>query len=72
MPAITAQTINQLRQQTGLGMNKSHFAHARKLLEMDQDERDTLQDTIRETFAALGVGQTVNWIDAAEGEHADA
>lgn len=48
-----------------LGMKKQHFATAYKLYQLDQGERDSLQDTIRECFAALGVGEQLNWLDAA-------
>jgi hypothetical protein len=67
-----AKAIIETRIVAGLGMKKRDFAHARALIEMDQEERDALQDTIRETFAALGVGQQLNWLDATEGERADA
>ena len=50
----------------GLGMKKAHFAAAYKLHQMDQGDRDALQDTIREVFASLGVGVQLNWLDAAD------
>lgn len=49
-----------------LGMKKKHFAAAYKLYQLDQGVRDELQDTIRECFAALGIGMQVNWLDAAD------
>jgi hypothetical protein len=49
-----------------LGMKKAHFATAYKLYQLDHDERDVLQDTIRECFAALGVGEQLNWLDAVQ------
>ena len=48
-----------------LGMKKGHFAAAYKLFQMDQGERDELQDTIRECFSALGLGEQLDWISAA-------
>lgn len=48
-----------------LGMKAKHFSAAYKLYQMDQSERDTLQDTIRECFRALAVGEQSNWLDAA-------
>ena len=66
------KAVVETRIVAGLGMKKRDFAQARALVEMDQEERDSLQDTIRETFAALGVGQQLNWLHAAEGERADA
>lgn len=49
-----------------LGMKAKHFTAAYKLYQLDQDERDEMQDAIRECFAALGVGQQLNWLDATE------
>jgi hypothetical protein len=66
------KAVVETRIVAGLGMKKAHFAAARKLLELDQEERDTLQDTIRETFAALGVGMQLNWLDAVQSEPAGA
>lgn len=50
-----------------LGMKKGDFALAYKLHEMSHDERDVLLDTMRECFSALGAGEQLNWLDAAEG-----
>ncbi len=66
------KAVVETRIVAGLGMKKRDFALARKLVAMDNDECSTLQDVIRETFAALGVGQTLNWLDVVEGERADA
>jgi len=66
------KAVVETRIVAGLGMKKRDFAKARELAAMDQEERNGLQDTIRECFAALGVGMQLNWIDAAEDEHADA
>lgn len=49
-----------------LNMKKAHFAAAYKLYNMDNDDRDELQDAIRECFSALGVGHQLNWLDAVE------
>jgi len=74
MKGIKAEikAVIETRIVAGLGMRKGDFALARKLHDMDQEKRDGLQDTIRETFRALSVGATVNWLDVAEGEGADA
>ncbi len=66
------KAVVETRIVAGLGMKKRDFALARKLVALDHDERDHLQDSIRECFAALGVGQQLNWLDATEGERADA
>ena len=66
------KAVIETRIVAGLGMKKRDFALARKLVAMDNDECSTLQDVIRETFAALGVGQQLNWLDAVEGAAADA
>lgn len=61
------KAVVETRIVAGLGMKTKNFNAAYKLFQMDQGERDELQDTIRECFAALGVGQQINWLDAAEG-----
>ena len=66
------KAVVETRIVAGLGMKKRDFALARKLVALDHGERDHLQDSIRECFAALGVGQQLNWLDATEGERADA
>lgn len=67
------KAVIETRIVAGLGMKKGDFALARKLVEIDQGERDSLQDTIRECFRALGIGEQSNWLDAyTEGEGADA
>lgn len=48
-----------------LGMKTKHFTAAYKLYQLGQDERDELQDAIRECFSALGIGQQLNWLDVA-------
>ena len=60
------KAVIETRIVAGLGMKKRDFALARELVAMDNDECSTLQSVIRETFAALGVGQTLNWLDAVE------
>lgn len=59
------KAIIETRIVADLGMKKAHFATAYKLYQLDQGERDTLQDTIRECFGALGIGEQLNWLDAA-------
>lgn len=61
------KAVIETRIVAGLGMKKAHFATAYKLHQMDQSDRDVLQDTIRETFAALGIGMQSNWLDAVDG-----
>jgi hypothetical protein len=62
------KAVVETRVVASLGMKKRDFAFARKLLGLDQGERDTLQESIREVFSALGVGMQLNWLDAAERE----
>ena len=66
------KAVVETRIVAGLGMKKRDFALARKLIEFDQGERDTLFDTVRECFSALGVGEQLNWVDAAERDAAGA
>lgn len=60
------KAVIETRVVADLGMKKQHFATAYKLYQLDQGERDSLQDTIRECFLALGVGEQLNWLDAAQ------
>lgn len=60
------KAIVETRIVAGLGMKKADFALARKLYALDMDDRGALQDTIRECFSALGVGEQLNWLDAVE------
>lgn len=60
------KAIVETRIVAGLGMKKRDFAMARKLVAFDQGERDTLFDAVRECFAALGVGEQLDWVSAAE------
>ena len=49
-----------------LGMKIADFNIARRLHALEGGDRDELLSTVQETFAALGVGQQLDWIKAAE------
>lgn len=66
------KAIIETRIVAGLGMKKADFALARKLYALDQQDRDDTLDAIRECFAALGLGEQVNFMDVMEREPADA
>ena len=67
------KAVIETRIVAGLGMKKKDFALARKLYALDQSDRDGAFDAIRECFAALGVGEQLNWLDAVEeGDGAEA
>lgn len=51
-----------------LGFKSTDFDIAIRLYELEGDDRDELLDTIKETFAALGVGMQSNFLDAMEQE----
>lgn len=51
------KAVIETRVVAGLGMKKRDFALARKLIALDQDDRDGTFDAIRECFAALGIGE---------------
>lgn len=55
-----------------LGMKLSDFAAVYRVSQLEVEDRDKLLDTLREGFAALGLGGQLNWLDATEGERADA
>jgi hypothetical protein len=57
-----------------LGMKLADFAAVYRVSQLEVEDRDKLLDTLREGFAALGIGGQLNWLDAAEdeGERADA
>ena len=64
------KAVIETRIVAGLGMKKRDFGLARKLYALDESDRDGTFDAIRECFAALGVGQQLNWLDAVGGEDA--
>lgn len=47
-----------------LGMKIADFNVALRLYQLEGEDRDTLFDTLRETFEALGVGQQLGFLDA--------
>jgi predicted nuclease with TOPRIM domain len=49
-----------------LGLKLSDFNVAYRLYKLEGDDRDTMLDTMRECFEALGVGGQLDWIKAAE------
>lgn len=48
-----------------LGFKLSDWSTVYRVYKLETEERDALLDTIREGFAALGIGQSVDWVDAA-------
>lgn len=55
-----------------LGFKLSDWGTVYRMYKLESEDRDTLLDTIREGFKALGVGGSVDWVDAAEQERAGA
>src|ERR1700723_1092400 len=55
--------LKQKRIKGDLGMKIADFAVAYRLYGLEQDDRDTLFDTLRETFEALGVGTQLGFLD---------
>jgi hypothetical protein len=51
-----------------LGMKVTDFNIARRFYKLETDDRDMLQDCLRETFAALNLGEQSNFLDALSGE----
>lgn len=66
--AIGAQMreIQQKRIKGDLGMKIADFAAARRLATLEDDDRSTYIDAVRETFAALGVGAQGSFFAAFE------
>jgi len=53
-----------------LGMKVSDFQAGYRLYKLEGDERDQMLDTIRECFDALGAGEQLDWVAAAERKQA--
>ncbi len=49
-----------------LGMKVVDFNVAYRLYQLEDEARDQLLDTVRETFKALGVGEQLDWLKASE------
>ena len=49
-----------------LGFKLADWALIERVYELETEDRDTLLDTVREGFAALNIGQSVDWVAAAE------
>lgn len=49
-----------------LGMKIGDFNVAYRLYQLEDEARDQLLSTVRETFLALGVGQQLDWLEASE------
>jgi hypothetical protein len=49
-----------------LGFKLSDWAAIYRVSQLEIEDRDELLDTLREGFAALGIGQIVDWVDAAQ------
>jgi len=60
------RTIKTVKIKGALGLKIGDFNVALRLYQLEGADRDQLLDTVRETFEALGVGEQLNWLDAAE------
>jgi hypothetical protein len=49
-----------------LGFKLSDWAAIYRVSQLEVEDRDALIETVREGFAALGIGQIVDWVDAAQ------
>jgi len=49
-----------------LGFKLSDWAAIYRVSQLEVEDRDVLLDTLREGFAALSIGQVVDWVDAAQ------
>jgi hypothetical protein len=54
-----------------LGFKLSDWATVYRIFKLEGDDRNQLIDTLREGFAALGLGQSVDWVAAAETQDRD-
>ena len=66
--ALNAE-INEYRQKHikgDLGFKLSDWAAIYRVSQLEVEDRDALIETLREGFAAIGVGQIVDWVDAAQ------
>jgi hypothetical protein len=51
-----------------LGMKIADWNAVYRVSQLEVEDRDVLLDTLREGFAALGIGQSLDWVAAAEAE----
>ena len=49
-----------------LGFKLADWNAVYRVSQLESDDRDALLDTVREGFRALGIGQVVDWVDAAQ------
>jgi hypothetical protein len=49
-----------------LGFKLADWAAVYRVSQLADEDRDTLLETVREGFAALGIGQSVDWVTAAQ------
>ena len=49
-----------------LGFKLSDWAAIYRVSQLEVEDRDALVETLREGFAALSIGQVVDWVDAAQ------
>ena len=49
-----------------LGFKLADWNAVYRVSQLEVDDRDALIDTLREGFAALSIGQVVDWVDAAQ------
>jgi len=59
-------TYKQTHIKGDLGFKLADFAAVMRIYKLGVEDRDQLLDTIREGFAALGIGGSVDWVEAAE------
>jgi hypothetical protein len=66
--AISAEMaeVKQTLIKGDLGMKIADFALALRVYQLEGEDRDTLFDTLRETFDALGVGEQLGFLDALQ------
>lgn len=58
--------IKQKRVKGDLDMKIADFNVAYRLYQLEQDDRNQLLETLRETFSALGIGEQLDFLPVAE------
>lgn len=59
------ESIREIKQKLvkgDLGMKLADFNAALRLYRLESDDRNEFFDTLRETFAALGIGEQLDWL----------
>lgn len=60
------KTYKQTHIKDDLGFKLSDWTTLYRIYKLEADDRDKLLDTLREGFGALGIGEQLDWIKAAE------